>query len=56
MVTSGVDPRRFDDRRTAYVRGDTGDLPPCPPQLRPSLRWVRQLLDKFAALREALQR
>lgn len=58
IVSSDIDPRQFDDHRTehyGHVDSGTG-LAECPPEHKPSERWLRHFLGHFAALRSRLQR
>lgn len=59
VVTSEVDPRQFDARRsgTAYGAAAAGaGMPRCPQALSPSPAWLRDFLSRFAQLRRELQR
>lgn len=59
MVTSEVNPRCFDARRTGAYAGLVAQREAagaCPEELKPSLEWVRQFLAGFAVLRRRLQR
>jgi hypothetical protein len=58
VVTSDIDPRQYDHHRTqGYGSIDAAaELPECPPEYKPSQRWLLDFLRKFAALRRRLQR
>lgn len=60
MVTSGVNPRRFDALRTDYalhaLRAAAQPVPDCSPLCKPSVAWATEFLARFDALRARLLR
>lgn len=55
VVTSGIDPRAYDSRRTAYAPAAAA-VPRAPDFARPSRQWLREFLTDFQAVREHLAR
>ena len=55
VVTSGIDPRAYDSRRTAYAPAAEA-VPRAPDFARPSRQWLREFLTDFQAVREHLAR
>ena len=55
VVTSGIDPRAYDARRTAYAPA-AEVVPRAPDFARPSRQWLREFLADFQSVREHLAR
>jgi Survival motor neuron (SMN) interacting protein 1 (SIP1) len=55
VVTSTIDPRTFDDRRTHY-HGAAREHAELPNYVRPDKQWLRVFLSEFASVREQLER
>ena len=55
VVTSAIDPRAYDARRTAYAPAAEA-VPRAPDFARPSRQWLREFLTDFQAVREHLAR
>lgn len=58
MVTSSIDPRQFDHKRTQGYKEPEGKtaLAECPEELKASPAWTKAFLEGFAALRQRLQK
>ena len=55
VVTSAVDPRAYDGRRTAYAP-TADDVPAAPEFARPSRQWLLEFLADFQSIRDHLSR
>ena len=55
VVTSSIDPRAYDSRRTAYAPAAEA-VPRAPDFARPSRQWLREFLTDFQAVRDHLAR
>lgn len=56
VVVSAIDPRAYDEQRTAWAQSAGRDIPAAPDFARPSTQWVVQFLQDFVAVRSDLQR
>lgn len=56
VVTSAIDPRRFDEARTSYCGSKASDIPQPQHWAIPARQWVLDMLNDFVAVRRDLTR
>lgn len=56
VVTSAIDPRCFDEARTAYSGSALSDIPTAQPWAVPAWAWISDTLHDFVAVRNELLR